>query len=228
MPLTVAEKVDPSRAALIVVDVQNAYCHPEGMSALRGLDVSTCPAAVANIQRLIEGARRIGVPVIYVRNAHEACTESEAWAAMRSGPPTDRGGFAGTWGAEFYEIRPAPGEPIVNKHRYSGFVGTRLDNILRTYRRSSLIMTGVATNVCVESTARDGAFLDYHVVFMADATAANDGPAAHEATLENMRRHFGVVVSTDELLQLWAHLPPAQAPEPISPPVAEIEMATHY
>jgi ureidoacrylate peracid hydrolase len=118
-----------------------------------------------------------------------------------------RGGFAGTWGADFYQLKPEPGDPIVNKHRYSAFVGTRLDSILRTFQRSSLIMTGVATNVCVESTSRDALFLDYHVVFMADATAANDGPAAHEATLENIRRHFGVVATTDEVLEAWAELP---------------------
>src|SRR5262245_54830929 len=217
MTLTMAEKISPERAALVVIDVQNAYCHPEGMAGLRGQDISTCPAAVANIQRLIAGARAVGVPVIYVRNAHESCTESESWAAARSGPPTDRGGFAGTWGAEFYEIAPAPGEPIVNKHRYSGFVGTRLDNVLRTYKRSSLIMTGVATNVCVESTARDGAFLDYHIVFMADATAANDGPAAHEATLANMRLHFGIVATTDEVLAAWAELSPALTRDLASP-----------
>jgi ureidoacrylate peracid hydrolase len=100
-------------------------------------------------------------------------------------------------------VEPLPDEPIVNKQRYSAFWGTRLDSILRTLKRDTLIVTGVATNVCVESTARDGCFLDYYVVFLSDCSATGDGTAAHEATLENMRRHFGLVTSADEVVRCW-------------------------
>ncbi len=96
---------------------------------------------------------------------------------------------------------------MVKKHRYSAFVDTDLDLVLRSLGVKTLIMTGVATNVCVESTARDGCFHDYYVVFLSDCTATNDGPAAQEATLENMRRHFGVVASADEVVAAWQRQP---------------------
>ena len=107
---------------------------------------------------------------------------------------------------------PSRNEPIVNKQRYSAFWGTRLDSILRTLKRETLILAGVATNVCVESTARDGVFLDYHVVFLSDCTASGDGPAADEATLENMRRHFGRVATAAEVVACWQRVAVGAAP----------------
>jgi len=202
LALTFEDKIDPSRAALIVVDAQNYYCHADGPAKWE--DHSTCTAAVANIQRLIEGARRAGVPVVYLRNWHEDCTDSEAWATR--GGRSAIGLRSNTWEADWYEVAPAPGEAVVNKHRYSGFAGTRLDAILHTYGRSSVIVTGVATNVCVESTARDAVFHDYHLVFMSDATATGNGSVLHQATLDNMRLHFGIVASTREVLSGWERL----------------------
>ena len=203
MALTFEDKIDPALAALIVVDVQNYYCHPEGPA--KWDDPARCREAVANIHRLIEAARRAGVPVIYLRNWHEDCTDSEAWAT-RGGRST-AGLRASTWEADWYEVQPAPGEPVVNKHRYSGFAGTRLEAILHTLGRSSLIMAGVASNVCVESTARDAVFHDYHVVFTSDATATPNGETLHQATLDNMRLHFGIVSSTDQVLDAWSKAP---------------------
>jgi ureidoacrylate peracid hydrolase len=207
--LSLQDKLDPSRAALLVIDVQNYYCHPDGPATWP--DHAVCQAALANVHRLIEGARRAGVPVIYLRNWHEDCTDSAAWATR--GGRTGVGLRANTWEADWYEVAPAPGEPVVNKHRYSGFAGTRLDAILHTFERSSVIATGVATNVCVESTARDAVFHDYHLVFTSDATATANGPVLHQATLDNVRLHFGEVASTDEILEVWQRV---GAREPVS------------
>jgi ureidoacrylate peracid hydrolase len=201
---SLAQLVDPARAAVLLVDIQNDYCHPDGLIAQRGGDVSTCPDILGPLQQLIDGARAAGVPVIWIRNWHEKWTDSPAWTARRKGTGAAR---AGTWGAEFWGVHPAKDEPIVNKQRYSAFCGTRLDAMLHTLKRETLIMAGVATNVCVESTARDGLFLDYHIVFLSDCTATNDGPAAQEATLENMRRHFGVVATAAEVVAAWQRQP---------------------
>ncbi|HEY7066906.1 MAG TPA: isochorismatase family cysteine hydrolase [Chloroflexota bacterium] len=200
MAESLAQLVDPARAAVLLVDIQNDYCHPDGLIAQRGGDVSTVQDILGPVQRLIVGARSAGVPLIWVRNWHEKWTDSPAWTARRGGPGAAR---AGSWGAEFWQVQPAEDEPIVNKQRYSGFCGTRLDAVLHTFRRETLIMAGVATNVCVESTARDGLFLDYHIVFLSDCTATNDGPAAQEATLQNMRLHLGVVATADEVVAAW-------------------------
>jgi ureidoacrylate peracid hydrolase len=200
MSLSLAERVDPSRAALLVVDVQNYYCHPD--LASKWEDYKACQPAIENIQRLIGEARRIGLPVIYLRNWHEDCTDSDAWATR--GGRSGVGLRANTWESDWYEVQPAPGEPVINKHRYSGFHDTRLDGVLHTLGRSSVILTGVATNVCVESTARDAVFHDYYLAFTSDATASSNGQRMHEATLDNMRLHFGLVATTEDVLALWA------------------------
>jgi len=201
---SLAQLVDPARAAVLLIDIQNDYCHPDGAIGRRGGDVSTCPPILGPVRHLIDGARAAGVPVIWIRNWHEKWTDSPAWTAARNGTGAAR---AGTWGAEFWEVQPADDEAIVNKQRYSAFCGTRLDHILHTLKRETIIMAGVATNVCVESTARDGCFLDYYVVFLSDCTATGDGPAAQEATLANMSGHFGVVATAEEVVAAWQRQP---------------------
>lgn len=99
-------------------------------------------------------------------------------------------------------MAPLPEEIIVNKHRYSAFINTRLDSVLRSQRIETLIMTGVSTNVCVESTARDGFMLDYQIVMVQDACASYSR-AAHEMTLENMKGYFGVVASAADIEESW-------------------------
>jgi ureidoacrylate peracid hydrolase len=196
-----AKLIEPARTALVVIDVQNDYCHPQGSLALAGADVSAVDPAVDNIERLIEASRRLGVAVVWVRNWHETWTDSEPWLTKKNS--STRAALARSWGAAFYRIAPLEDEPIVSKYRYSGFVGTSLDQALKTLKRETLIMTGIATNVCVESTARHAVFLDYRVVFSADGTATADGAAIQQATLHNMSRHFGRVASTDEILAAW-------------------------
>ena len=98
---------------------------------------------------------------------------------------------------------PAADEPVVIKHRYSAFINTRLDSILRTMKVENIIVLGVATNVCVESTARHGYMLDYHCVFVADCSATYD-QAAHEMTLKVFRKHFGTVVNAQDIIDTWA------------------------
>jgi ureidoacrylate peracid hydrolase len=209
MPASVSsefpEIIDPARTALIVVDVQNDYCHPDGSAGRRGGDLSGVNDAVANIQRHIDKAREVGAAVIFVRNWDETWTDSLAWRTRR--PGLADAGRAGSWGAELYKVEPAPGEPLINKQRYSAFVNTALANVLQTMERSTVLMTGTATNVCVESTARHAVFLDYRMVFLSDATATADGPDIQAATLTNMSKHFGTVASTDEVLAAWADRP---------------------
>jgi ureidoacrylate peracid hydrolase len=91
---------------------------------------------------------------------------------------------------------------VVTKHRYSAFVDTSLDLVLRSRGVRTIVVTGTATNVCVESTARHGHMLDYYVVLPADASATPDLPA-HEATLHNVRKFFGTVVQADEVGAIW-------------------------
>jgi ureidoacrylate peracid hydrolase len=109
---------------------------------------------------------------------------------------------AGTWGAEFYDVAPAPGETIIDKHCYSAFMGTRLDAHLRALGIQTLVFTGVQTNVCVESTLRDGQSLGFHVVVAADCVASHT-QAAHDITLQTVGFLFGDVVPRRDISSHW-------------------------
>ena len=120
---------------------------------------------------------------------------------LRAGLKAERC-IEGSWGAEFYKIEPLPGERIVKKHRYSAFAGTELGEVLQEKGIKSLILTGVTTNVCVESTARDAFMRDYYVVFLKDCTATYNREI-HESTLRNIDRHFGVVAGSGDVVAIW-------------------------
>lgn len=199
------EQLAPAQSALLVIDVQNDYCDPGGALGRGGGDLRSVAPALANIHRLIEAARETGVAVFFIRNWHEAWANSSGW---RSRAPRASGAAAArSWGAEFHGVATAPGEPVIEKQRYDAFVGTPLDSALRTLGRSTLVLTGFGTNVCVESTARHAVCLDYRIVLASDATGTADGPAAHEASLSTIARHFGRRAATMEILAAWRDRP---------------------
>lgn len=200
---TLVEKVEPKHTALIIVDVQNDFCHPDGAVAKSGQAVSDAQAMVPRLMELIEAARSGGTLVVFVQVTHNELNSSEVWREKQLRSEHIPNCVEGTWGAEFYMIVPIPREPIVTKHRYSAFAGTNLDLILRSNGIKTLVMTGVSTNVCVESTARDGFMHDYYIVFVSDCTAAY-GIDRHLSTLANIESNFGIVVSDEELMSVWS------------------------
>jgi ureidoacrylate peracid hydrolase len=202
---TLPELIRPAKTAVIVVDVQNDFCRPEGALGKAGQPTGAAMAMLPNLQALLTAARATGTPVIFIQTIHEAATDSEAWTWRMAGVV---GGCCrkDTWGAEFTEVAPLPDEPVVIKHRYSAFINTRLDSVLRTLKIENLIMTGVSTNVCVESTARQGYMMDYNIVFLSDCTAAYS-QAEHDISLYNMRTHFGVVATSNDVIAAWKTAP---------------------
>lgn len=204
-----AELVLPAKSAVLVVDVQNDFCRPEGALGKAGQPTDDAMAMLPDLQALLSAARKAGAPVIFIRTIHEAATDSAAWTWRMAGA-VGNCCRKDTWGAEFTEVAPLPDEPVVIKHRYSAFINTRLDSVLRTLKIENLIMTGVSTNVCVESTARHGYMLDYHIVFLSDCTAAYSREE-HEGALYNMRTHFGVVATSQDVIAQW-NAAPVQVP----------------
>jgi ureidoacrylate peracid hydrolase len=202
---TLAELVRPAKSAVIVVDVQNDFCRPEGALGKAGQPTAAAMAMLPNLQALLKAARATGTPVIFIQTIHEAATDSSAWT-WRLGGQVGNCCRKDTWGAEFTEVAPLPDEPVVIKHRYSAFIHTRLDSVLRTLKIENLIMTGVSTNVCVESTARQGFMMDYNIVFLSDCTAAYSREE-HDISLYNMRTHFGVVATHGEVIAAWNAAP---------------------
>lgn len=198
--------LNPKDTALIVIDMQNDFCHDDGACGRSGIvDVKPFQAAVAPIRRLIDRARDAGVPVLFVKMTLDEGTTSDAWKLRHGDSNRLRIVEKGTWGTELYELQPQEGDYMIEKHRYSAFIGTNLDLTLRSLNRKSIVLTGVLTNVCVESTARDGFMLDYNVTLASDACAGSS-PEAHNATLQNIGQYFGQVHQSDEIAEYWAAL----------------------
>ena len=204
---TLEEKVKPSHTALIVVDVQNDFCAEGGMMHREGMDLGMAQKMVPRLVKLIEKARKLGVTIIYIQNIYNSESNaylSDVWLEQArrrrkdsyvSYPVCARD----SWNGAFYEgIKPLPGEIIVNKHRFSAFQDTDLDLILRSKGIRTLIMTGIATNVCVETTSRVGFMKDYYIVFLGDCTATYTDEM-HNGTLKNIDLFFGQVVNSTDL-----------------------------
>jgi ureidoacrylate peracid hydrolase len=204
---TLAEWVDPSSSALLVVDMQNDFCHPDGAFAKRGLDISLAQRMIPTLQGLIREARQAGVMVVIVRVVRGGDT---AWPALERlsrhnfGPDFIPVFVDGTWGAELLDgFEPEAGDILVEKNRYGAFFGTNLDLMLRNRGITTLVLSGGATNVCVETTAREGFSLDYDIVLVEDACATVSAEL-HEGTLATVRRWFGRVERADSVIAAWA------------------------
>jgi len=208
---TLEAKVDPSHAALIVVDMQNDFCVEEGMFGREGYDISPIQAMVPRLVSFIDKAREIGLTIIYSQNTYSAesnCYLSDVW--LEQAKRRRKGSYVeypvcerNSWGADFYKgFKPLPGEIIVDKRRFSVFAGTDLDLILRSKGIRTLILSGIATNVCVEGTARDGFMKDYYIAFLKDCTATFT-EEMHNSTLKNIDLFFGEVVGSNDVIRCW-------------------------
>ncbi|MBV8535419.1 MAG: cysteine hydrolase, partial [Alphaproteobacteria bacterium] len=118
--------------------------------------------------------------------------------------------ITGTWGADFYRVKPRLGDEVVIKHRYSGIINTELDSVLKRHGVKSLLMTGVATDTCVESTARDAYFIDYYVTLVKDCCGAFN-EADHIGALARFDRDYGPVVTAAEITACWEQAPAKRA-----------------
>lgn len=206
--------IDLRRAAVVAVDMQNAFASKGGMLDLAGVDISGAPRVVRAIRTILEAARPVGVPVIYLQMGYKpdlsnsGGPDSPNWHKqlalhLMNQKPELKGKILteGTWDfAIVDELKPAPGDIVVVKTRYSGFAGTTLDSLLRTRGIRYLFFAGIATNVCVESTLRDAYFLDYWPILLVDGAMAAGPPSAQEATLFNVESFFGWTMKSEDLL----------------------------
>jgi nicotinamidase-related amidase len=205
------ELVDPSHAALLVIDMQRDFCLPGGAFDRLGVDLGMYPAVIPRIAALVAAARAAGVLVVFVQMTVLPGRRSESPAQIRfnmrlharhAGEPLAYA-LEGSPGHELIpELAPAPGDLVVRKYRSSAFWGTNLELLLRSNGIRSVIVSGCTTEGCVESTARDALFADLYVVVAEDAVASDD-PAQHEASLLLMRNRFDVAPA----LQIAAQWP---------------------
>ncbi|HEY0690251.1 MAG TPA: cysteine hydrolase family protein [Kribbella sp.] len=208
------ELVDPSRAALVIIDMQRDFVE-EGFAFDRlGVDLTMYPPVRARIATMLAQARAAGVLVVHVQMTTLPGGLSESPAQLRfnlrlhgqshTGPL--RYTQQGDPGREFVdELAPRVGELVVPKWRSSGFWGTNLDLLLSSNGIETAVITGCTTEGCVESTARDALFNDYYVVIVEDCVASDDR-AQHDASMLLMRHRFDVARSTD-IIATWSAEP---------------------
>jgi ureidoacrylate peracid hydrolase len=203
--VTLAQKVDPSHCALLVIDVQNDFAADGGFFDQVGGDLSAIQKErVPALLELIAEARRAGVRVIFVRAIYDpeylSAPMRERNARLKMQQPRC---LSGSWGAEFYLVKPEPGEHVVIKHRYSAMVNTELPTLLKQYGIRSLLLTGIATDTCVESAGRDAYFIDYYVTIVENCCGAAS-EEDHRLALKRFNRDYGQVVTSYEVMDAWS------------------------
>lgn len=198
--------VNPRRTAVIVVDMQKVFCEPAG-----ALYVKNTARIIAPIQALLATAREQGLTVIYL--CHIVRGDGADTGRMRDlYPNVDEILARGDPDVEVIDaLKPAPADIIVDKLFYSGFHNTDLDTILRARDIDTLVVCGTVTNVCCETTIRDGVHREYKMIALSDANAAMDYPdlgfgaiSADEIqrlSLTTIAYEFGEVTTTADIIE---------------------------
>ena len=167
--------MDSERYALLVVDMQNGFCHPEGSFPRIGRGLEGAMEAVANAAVAVGQARAAAVPVVFTRHVYRPGRPDEGAALIRNSPElAGVSGLAdGTWDADVCaELGCAPDDLVVDKVRFDAFQWTSLEPLLRGLDVTALMICGVVTNICVETTARSAFMRDFPVTLLADCCAA--------------------------------------------------------
>ena len=199
---------DIGRSALIVVDMQNDFLHPDGALACRArerpaanIDLAFLQGTIPRVQQLVHAFRAAGQPVAYIAHAMQADYADAQFPYWRIPVMAGRDRLVeGSWGARIVEqLTPAPDARLVIKKGYNGFANTPLDTILRHLGVSTCVVSGVMTCVCVSSTVRGGVERNYRMVVAGDA-CAEINREGHEAELKVLRRAFADVLTTAEVV----------------------------
>jgi ureidoacrylate peracid hydrolase len=190
----------------LVIDMQNGFCHSKGSFASMGADVSALTHAIDGCRRLIDAAHSSDVPVIFfkVQLRPDLRDVGVVFGEIMTAVPGNKALIAGSWDAEIVdELAPDPARDIViEKNRFSGFFGTNLDGLLRSLGIDTLVVTGVGTDVCVDSTVRDAAQLNYRCIIPREAVGTTD-PDINESILRVMQHAFARVVDVDDVVGAW-------------------------
>ncbi len=208
--------IDLARSGIVVVDMQNDFCHPDGWLASIGVDVAGARAPIAPLAALLPRMRAAGVPVVWVNWGTRPDRLNLSPALRHVYDPGARGaglgdrlartGAAvlqeGSWSAAIVdELDQAEGDIHVRKHRMSGFWDTPLDSILRNLRLDTLLFAGVNLDQCVLHTLADANFLGYDTILVEDCAATTNPDFCRDATLLNIRQIFGFTLHSSALLE---------------------------
>ncbi len=217
--LTTATKklrIDLAKTAIVVIDMQNDFCHPDGWLAHIGVDVSAARQPIAPLQQFLPVLRSLQVPVVWVNWGNRPDLMNISAATRHVYNPSGTGVGLGdplpknqacvltkdSWAAAVVdELAQQPADISVDKYRMSGFWDTPLDSILRNLGRTTLLFTGVNADQCVMATLQDANFLGYDCLLIQDCTATTSPEFCWQATLYNVNQCFGFVTTSAEIMQ---------------------------
>ena len=214
-------RVSADETAVVVIDMQNAYASEGGYVDLAGFDIKGAAGTIGQIAKVLETARAAGVQIVYLQNGWDPdyveaggpgspnWHKSNALKTMRARPELHGQLLArGGWDYELVDaLKPKERDIVLAKTRYSAFFNSQLDSTLRARGIRNIVFVGIATNVCVESTLRDGFHLEYFGVMLEDATHHLGPPMMQEATVYNVEKFFGWVSTTADFCGSFGQLP---------------------
>jgi ureidoacrylate peracid hydrolase len=200
--LRIFKDLDPAKTALVCIDMQNAFLEPNGP-----IPVASAQEIVEPINRMARGCRELGVPVIWIRSHHPGNGDDWRHFFDHFVRPDRRESAAAhlssdAHGSQFYgEMDVQDSDYVVIKNRYSCFVpgSSSLERLIRSMGRDTIVLCGTKTNICVESTARDGMMIDLRVVVLQDATSTLSD-VEHQASLNVLIQEFADILTVDEVL----------------------------
>lgn len=200
-------------SAVLVIDMQNDFCHPDGVFARAGgMRIQDLEGLIERVNRVVAAAREHGADVIWATMVW--ASDAEVGLLRRGGFLAKEGLREGSWGAEMLSgLDVRAGDPVVEKKRFSAFFRTELEELLQDRGIGRLYIAGVRTDYCVESTVRDAFFRDLEVVVMRDCVAGYF-ETLHEGSLTEMATIFAEVVDADVAISMLK----AATPEPSEVP----------
>jgi nicotinamidase-related amidase len=208
-------RIDLNKSALIIIDMQNDFCHPDGWLSQIGVDVTPARSPIVPIQQLLPILRQIGLSIVWVNwgNRPDLLNISPATRYVYNsdgksvglGDPLPKNQAPvlekDSWAAAIVdELQPTEGDIKIDKYRMSGFWDTPLDSILRNLSKTTLFFAGVNADQCVMTTLQDANFLGYDCILLQDCTATTSPEFCWQATLYNVQQCFGFVAHSNQLL----------------------------
>lgn len=211
MEPSLAKWMKPHQCAVLVVDMQNDYCSPNGFLANQGQDITAINEMVPRIGQFVSKARNAGALIAFSQNTalpeELSDTAERRYFRQKTRPGFGAYPLQGTWGHEVNgDLEVAENDLMIEKFRPSSFYGTPINMLLRANDRGTVLVCGTATEGCVESTVRDAANYDYLPVIVSDCIMSLK-TELHEASMKVMTHRF-TALSSNDLIEHWSDQAP--------------------
>ena len=196
-------KIDPKETAVLVIDMQNGFCHPDGTLAQDGADITMMRGIIPNVKRLLEICREHRIPDFWTIQEHHAADRTRELHKIvphtmkRFRPPC----LKGTWDAEVIdELKPfvTKESHLLHKQKFSAFYNTNLEVMTRVLGTRNLIVCGVTSNACVETSLREAYMRDYDIIIPQDCIGGLRQDW-HDTAVSIWSRFIGLVINVEDL-----------------------------